>query len=78
MLDDEIGHSLDPFDRLQEGLEVDRPVEDPIEVFDVGNPFRLGEVQELPLELLPRYQDLVRRERVVKLERRSVFDGLAD
>ena len=61
MLGDKVRHGLDPPVRLQEYLQIDRPVEDPIQVLDVRNALGLGEVQELALELLTRHEDLVWR-----------------
>ena len=75
---DEGRHPLHAVGGLEERLQAHRPVEDPVQLLDVAHPLGLGEAEKLPLQLLLRHPDVVRRERVVEREGRAVLDRLGD
>ena len=78
MLGDEGGDLLDPIVGRQEGAKANRPVEDLVELVDVGDALRLGQGEELFVETLRRDRHVARRHGVADRERRLVFDRLGD
>ncbi len=78
MLGDVLRHLADALLPLQEVLQVHRPVENLVQLLDVGHALGLGQRQELLIEDLVRHQHLVGREVVVERQRGAVFDALGD
>ena len=75
----DVGGDLpDPVGVLQHVAQRHRPLQDPVDLFDVGDTFGLGQFQEFLLKNLLLDPQLVGSEGVVKRHGRAVVDRLAD
>ncbi len=78
MFGDVSGDLFDPLLAFEKVLEVDRPLEDLVQLLDVGDAFGLGEIEKFLFHHLMRHEHLVGRQVVVERQRRAVFDAFAD
>lgn len=77
MLGDIAGDLVHALVALEEVLEVDRTLEDLVQLRDVGDPLGFGDRPELPLHELRAREHLVRGDVVIERERRPVLDAFA-
>ena len=78
VLRDELRHLLNPLLALEEVLQVHRPLEDLVQLLDVGHALGFGEGQELLVQRLVRHQHFVGGELVVERQRGAVLDAVGD
>ncbi len=75
---DELRHLLDPFFAFEEVLQVDRPVENFVQFFDIGHPLGFGKREELLVQCLVRNKHVVRSKLIVQWQGGAVLDAVGD
>jgi hypothetical protein len=75
---DELRHLLDALLALEEVFQVHRPLEDLVQLLDVGHALGFGQGKELLVQRLVRHEHFVRAQLVVKRQRGAVLDAVGD